>query len=101
MRYAILLLALTVAPAAAQQRQLTAADYARAEKFMGYNTNQLVLQGPVRPNWLARDRFWYRNAIAGGSEFILVDPARKTRARAFDHVKLAAGLSARAGDTTF
>src|SRR5579863_4006775 len=31
------------APARAQQRALTAADYARAEKFMGYNTTPLVL----------------------------------------------------------
>ena len=36
----------------------------------------LVFRMAVRPNWLSDDRFWYRNAIPGGAEFILVDPAR-------------------------
>ncbi|HEX9094004.1 MAG TPA: DPP IV N-terminal domain-containing protein, partial [Coriobacteriia bacterium] len=50
--------------------------------------------------WLAGDRFWYRNAVPEGNEFVLVDPARRTRARAFDHAALAAALS-RASDTTY
>ena len=54
---------------------------------------------PCAPVWLAGDRFWYRNAIPEGSEFVLVDPARRTRERAFDHARLAAALS-RAADTT-
>jgi len=88
-------------PAAAQQRPvLTAADYAHAEQFLGYNVNPLVYGASVRPTWLAGDRFWYRNAIPEGFEFVLVDPARKTRERAFDQVKLAAALS-RAADTTY
>ena len=52
-------------PVSAQQSSyappaLTAADYARAEKFMGYNTTPLVLHGGVRPTWLGAgdDRFW-------------------------------------------
>jgi len=58
---------------------LTADDYRRAERFMNYNANPLVLGGAVRPNWLPDDRFWYRNAFTGGFEFVLVDPARRTR----------------------
>jgi dipeptidyl-peptidase-4 len=58
---------------------LTFADYARAEKFMGYNTTPLVSRNVVRPNWLADDRFWYRVATAEGSERVLVDPAKGTR----------------------
>ena len=76
---------------------LTAADYERAEKFMGYNTSQLVDRGGVRPVWLANDRFWYRVLTAQGSEFVLVDPARGTRAQVFDQTKLAAALSTAAG----
>jgi len=38
-------------------RVLTAQDYARAEKFMGYNTNPLVFRSGVRPNWLPGERF--------------------------------------------
>ena len=81
-------------------RVLTAADYAQAEKFMGYNTAPLVLRASVRPNWLPGDRFWYRNALEkDGSEFVLVDPKKKSRGPAFDHAKIAAALSKAAGKT--
>jgi dipeptidyl-peptidase-4 len=88
-----------VAPARAQQRALTSDDYARAEKFMGYNTSPLVLHSGVRPNWLPDDRFTYRVSTAEGSEFLIVDPAKATREPAFDHAKLATALSAAAGTT--
>jgi len=98
---AAVLAAAAAVPASAQQRpSLTAADYARAERMMGYNTTPLVFGASVRPVWLAGDRFWYRNAIAEGTEFVVVDPARRTRERAFDHVRLAAALG-HAADTTF
>ncbi|MCL5287700.1 MAG: S9 family peptidase [Acidobacteria bacterium] len=103
---AILLLSFAVGvPCAAQQpagdvpRALTAADYARAEKFMGYNTNPLVLRSGVRPNWLPDERFWYRIVTAEGSEFVLIDSAKGTRGVPFDHAKLAAAISAAAGAT--
>ena len=51
----------------AQQSQapspLTAADYARAERFMTYNTTPLVLHSAGRATWVAdgsAERFWYR-----------------------------------------
>src|SRR5688572_18210923 len=84
-------------PATNSVRQLTAEDYARAEKMMGYNTGQLVDRGGVRPNWLPDERFWYRVLTPQGSEFILVDPARGTRVPAFDPAKLAGALSTAAG----
>ncbi len=95
------------APARAQQRALTAADYARAEKFMGYNTTPLVLNtiggggrgGGRGVNWLPDERLTYAVTTGEGTEFILVDPAKGTRADAFDHAKLAAALSAAAGTT--
>ncbi len=71
----------------------TAADYARAEKFLGYNTAPLVDHAGVRPVWLADGRFWYRNLMANGSEFVLVNPANGTRQVAFDQTKLAVALS--------
>jgi dipeptidyl aminopeptidase/acylaminoacyl peptidase len=89
-----------VLSAAAQQpHALTAADYARAEKFLAANVTPLVIGGSALPNWLPDERFWYRSTTAAGSEFILVDPAKQTRAPAFDHAKLAAALSAAAGAT--
>lgn len=80
------------------QQVLTAADYQRAEKFMSYNTGQLVDKGSVRPTWMEGEKFWYRNSTSAGNEFILVDPAKGTRAAAFDHTKLAATLSAASGE---
>lgn len=105
MRYDAVLLATLAAlaplrAAAQQPRALTADDYARAERFMGYNTAPLVSGGAVRPTWLAGDRFWYRNQVARGFEFVLVDPARRTREPAFDQAKIAAALS-QAADTTY
>ena len=84
-------------PCLAQQRALTAEDYARAEKFMSYNTAPLVLRAGVRPTWLPDGRFWYRVTTETGAEFVLVDPARGTRGAAFDHERLAATLSSTTG----
>jgi hypothetical protein len=36
---------------------VTAADYARAEQFLGPNLQGLVTGGPVSPNWLPDERF--------------------------------------------
>src|SRR5258708_6325254 len=82
----------------AEQRDLTAADYGQAEKFMGYNTTPLVLHN-VQPAWLPDGRFWYRNATAEGGEFVVFDPAKLTRQPAFDHAKLAAALATATGRT--
>src|SRR5436190_9618333 len=89
---------LALASASAQQK-FSATDYQRAEKLMGYNTTSLVLRSGVRPNWLPDERFWYRVTTAEGAEFVLVDPAKGTRAPAFDHAKLAAALSSASGRT--
>ena len=83
-------------PAGAQTR-FTTADYARAEKFMTYNTTPLVYNSGVRPSWLSGDRFYYRNTTPEGSEFILVDPGKGTRVSAFDQAKVASVLAAVAG----
>ena len=85
-----------IIPGFAQTRPLTADDYARAEKFMGYNTNPLVLHAGVRPAWLPDGRLWYRVATANGNEFILVDPAKGSRNPAFDHAGVASALSSAA-----
>jgi dipeptidyl-peptidase-4 len=87
-------------PRGEARRSLSAADYARAEKFMAYNATPLVLRAGVRPTWLPGDRFWYRNAIENeGSEFILIDPIRRKREPAFNQAGVAAALSAATGKT--
>lgn len=88
------------AVASAQTPALTAEDYARAERFIAARTTPLVSRAAVRPNWLDDDRFWYRNQIPDGSEFVLVDPARGTKAPAFDHAAVAAALASASGAST-
>jgi dipeptidyl aminopeptidase/acylaminoacyl peptidase len=99
MRIALPILLILAAPAAAGQspRQVTAEDYARAERFLTAGVSPLVSGVPGRPTWLADGRFWYRTTTADGSEFVLVDPARRTRASAFDHARLAGALTAATG----
>src|SRR3954471_1606091 len=64
----------------AQQRSsvpahaLTAADYARAQRFMSWNTAPLVYRNGVSPTWIADDRFWYRVTTPAGNGTVLVDP---------------------------
>jgi hypothetical protein len=78
----------------AQQRNnnappaLTAADYARAEKMLGYNTTPLVDYAGIRPNWLADNRFWYRSTTAAGSKFVLINAADGARQVFSDQTQL-------------
>src|SRR3984893_15054261 len=86
-------------PSGDAPRVLTAADYARAEKFMGYNTTPLVFHNGANPNWLPDERFWYRLTTAEGSEFVMIDPLKGTRSPGFDQVKLASARSSAVGET--
>ncbi|MEQ8330208.1 MAG: DPP IV N-terminal domain-containing protein [Longimicrobiales bacterium] len=74
--------------------------YVRAESFLGWNAETLLEGHEVSPTWLDGDRFWYRNRIGEGHEFVLVDPVARSRTPAFDHHRLASGLS-EAADTSF
>ncbi|HEY6953470.1 MAG TPA: DPP IV N-terminal domain-containing protein [Bacteroidota bacterium] len=62
-----------------QPRVFTAADYARAEKFLPPHVTRLVTGGSVTPKWLSGDRFWYSNETPTGTEYVLIDPAGRTR----------------------
>ena len=73
---------------------VTREDYERAERLLPAATSPLVFGGSVQPQWLPDGRFWYRNRIPEGYEFVLVDPGNGTRDRAFDHSVLATALSA-------
>jgi len=72
-----------VMPMAARGQQapvVTTADYARAESFLRDNVITLVSGMGVQPIWLSDGRLGYRMPMrGGGSQFILVDPARATR----------------------
>ncbi len=92
--------AATPLPAQPPPVTVTADDYARAESFLATATSRLVFGASVQPNWLPGGRLWYRSTVPGGAEFILADPAAATRARLFDHGRLAAALGT-ATDTTY
>lgn len=92
-------IALGISAKAQQGGALTAADYERAEAFMAYNTSPLVDRANVTPNWLPNGKFWYRVTTQQGTEFYLVDPAKKSKTPAFDANKLAAALSSASGST--
>src|SRR5215472_9266732 len=68
-------------PSIAQQRAVTAADYARAERAMSYNVTPLVSGTAIRPTWLPDGRVWFRDATPSGTQIILIDPAKGTRTR--------------------
>ena len=54
-----LLTLLSASAAMAQGRQLTAQDYAQAERFMPYDTQPLVDHDVRSVHWLDDRRFWY------------------------------------------
>ena len=74
-------------------------EYDRAANFFNKNAEQFTSGTLVEPKWIDSDRFWFRNLVFGGHEFILIDIKGKTRSQAFDHSKVAASLST-AKDTT-
>ncbi|HEU4787274.1 MAG TPA: DPP IV N-terminal domain-containing protein, partial [Gemmatimonadaceae bacterium] len=101
MRFRMLIAAAVVvaAPMAVTtaQRAMTSADYARAERFMNFNTTPLVFGTAVRATWLPNDRFWYRDVTPTGAELVIVDAARGARSRPFDNRGLAAAIATALG----
>jgi dipeptidyl-peptidase 4 len=82
---------------------LTADDYARAEKMLGYNTAPLVDRAGIRPTFLPDGKFWYRILTPTGSEYVLVNPADGSRKANTDATKLginAAPQANRGADAT-
>jgi hypothetical protein len=78
--------------------QGTSADYERAQGLQSkFQSLAINLPGPT--NWIPKtNHFWYRRTVKGGSEIIRVDAESLVRRPAFDHVRLAASLSAAAGE---
>lgn len=64
--------------AAAQGRQLTEEDYARAERRLAPTVMPLVSGQVTQPTWLPDGRLSYRVNLAAGAEQRIVDPARNT-----------------------
>ena len=82
MKRLVLSLATVVAfaPLGAQQatRSVTTADYDKAVRLLAPAVGSLVTGGSVAATWLPDGRMWYRTG-AGNADFILIDPAKKSR----------------------
>ena len=61
---------------------------------MDYNVDPLVYHTVRDPQWLDSHRFWYRDLGPDGVTYTLVDTAKRSKAPAFDHAKIAAALEA-------
>ncbi len=76
------------------QAQGTQADYERANGLRNKMVG-LAVNVPEPANWIGKTtRFWYRKAVKGGNEFILVNAETLEKKPAFDHAKLAEALIA-------
>ena len=71
--------------------QLTWSDYERATGARAKYQNLIERTAGV-PTWDG-DLFWYRVSVTGGGRFVLVDAGAKTKVPAFDHARLADGIS--------
>lgn len=99
-QYLLSLLVLPLALTAnAQQDSVTYKDYQHAESFLSYNTSKLVDGGNIRPNWINGDLFWMIDQKPSEKDFLIVNPAKKSKVKAFDHQKLALALSKATGKT--
>lgn len=77
----------------AQSRTLTADDYAKAEKFLGFATSPLVSGMGVQPRWLPDGRFSYRvRRVDGSSPLVVVDPVKRSRINCADMAERCAGI---------
>jgi dipeptidyl aminopeptidase/acylaminoacyl peptidase len=100
MKRVALLLAVIVAAGVPVFAQGTQADYDRA---LGLRKKFEAQVGSVAeaPRWIGRThKLYYRRAVKGGHDFILVDGDTKAQGPAFDHAAIAASLS-KAADKTY
>ncbi len=86
-------LAATLAANAQPADSLSRKDYEHAASFLSFSTEPLLYRTGLRANWIEGDKFWYSINTEKGTEFFLVDPAKKSKTPAFDQAKLAAVLS--------
>ncbi|MFL6592202.1 MAG: DPP IV N-terminal domain-containing protein [Luteimonas sp.] len=93
----VLALALSAGPAGAQAPSVAAADYARAERLVGYHANPLVDHAVATVTWLDDTHFWYRDHDARGDRFLQVDATTGQTSPSFDPHKLAAALAHASG----
>ena len=73
----LLLIFLSASISFAQQENkkvLTDSDYAHAEKFLRFNTQDLVYHDNVNPHWQEDGTFWYSVNTKDGEQYVWVNP---------------------------
>jgi len=84
----------TRAPVASDLR-ISAEDYARAERFLPWNTDKYIINADLKHHWIGdTDSFLYKHwTSSGGKQFLKVDAATGRQQPAFDHLVIADELS--------
>lgn len=78
----------------AQDNEIYKANYQLANKFTTEKIRNYLYDTFVGANWLKNsDKFWYRFKTGEGTNFYIVDPAKKTRNFIFDNDDMAAKLT--------
>lgn len=83
----------------AQNGELTARDYERAEQMLSWNLSDKVYRDEIDPNWLSNSLFWYRVDTRCGTEYHVVDASMQTKSAAFDQKRIASEIE-RLSDST-
>ncbi|MGB2641062.1 MAG: DPP IV N-terminal domain-containing protein [Candidatus Acidiferrum sp.] len=69
-------------------------NYALEARFLPANLNPLVFDLSVTPHWFTLSgKFWYSYRTSAGTNYYVVDPARKSKSLLWDNAKIAAALS--------
>ncbi len=83
--------------ALSQAPTVSADDYARAERLVGYNATPLVDHAVTTVTWLDPTHFWYRDHDANGDRFLQMDVATGATSERIDTPRLAAALAKATG----
>ncbi|GLR15822.1 S9 family peptidase [Portibacter lacus] len=67
------------------QDKIDTEAYQNAEKMLSWNTSSLVDRMYVRANWTDDGKFWYKNLVKDGSEYVVYDLITKEK-ETFDSV---------------
>ena len=86
-------------PAGAGFAQQTLPDYDRARQFVPQNIEQQPFSYTIKPNYINNGTdFWYEFKTSDGTNWYLVEPARKSKQPLFDVDEMAAQLTVLTGD---
>jgi dipeptidyl aminopeptidase/acylaminoacyl peptidase len=83
----------TAAAVAPSLEGITAADYERAQSFLGINTADLVHNNILAQYWQDDDQLIYHRSTQSGSDYILVDVPTAQKSPLFDTARLATELA--------